>query len=209
MVKIGVLADSHVKDRVRGLHPGVCDVFKSAMVSQIWHAGDVCTNEVIDELRAIAPVQVVQGNADVLMGCRFPMMVDETVENVRLAMTHGQGKFTKYLRDRISSLVFGPKQFSYFENQILNLLPKEADVLIFGHVHVAVNRWQNGQLLFNPGSCSLPVYKNRHPSVGILSIDGSQVSGEIVFLDEVHHTDLTPIIRVFSRLRKGSRKGPD
>lgn len=202
MIKIGVLADTHVNDRVRRLHPQILPLFQKAGVSIILHAGDICSPRVIAELETIAPVHVVQGNADVLRGRHFPLTVNLALEGVQIAMTHGQGTFLRYVRDRIRSIVFGPPTFRYFEEQVVRSLGEDADVLIFGHIHAAVNRKQNGQLLFNPGSASLPIYRGRSPSIGILTIANGTVEGEIVFLEKMQITDLTPAMRMIFWVRK-------
>jgi len=191
MVKIGVLSDTHVKDRVRKLHPQVETIFTEANVDMIWHAGDVCDMAVIDDLRKIAPVTVVQGNADVMMGKHFPLIVVKQIGKIKVAMTHGQGKFQQYLRDRIMSAVSGAYPFRYFEEQVVRMLPQDADVLIFGHIHTPVNRYKNHQLLFNPGSTSIPVHRDQNPSIGILTIDNKNVQREIIPMRKIGFQELT------------------
>lgn len=202
MVKIGVLSDTHVKDRVRRLHPQILTHFSEAGVDQIWHAGDVCASHVIAQLNEVAPVRVVQGNADTLMGRHFPFMVEETIEGLKIAMTHGQGKFVRYLRDRIASSLLGVYSFRYFEEQAVDILPNDADILIFGHIHSPVNRYEDGRLLFNPGSCSIPVHMDRQPSIGILTLDAGSVSTEIILLDKIGSEDLTWTMKTLLRVNQ-------
>jgi predicted phosphodiesterase len=64
MTILGVLADTHIPDRVPGLNPRVLKIFQQARVSEILHAGDVSIPQVLEELRQVAPVSVVQGNRD-------------------------------------------------------------------------------------------------------------------------------------------------
>ena len=52
-IVIGVVADTHVPDRVQNLHPALCQIFINAGVSQILHAGDICNQALIDELAMI------------------------------------------------------------------------------------------------------------------------------------------------------------
>jgi len=191
MVKIGVLSDTHVRDRVRRLHPQVERIFTEANVDMIWHAGDVCDTVVLDDLRKIAPVTVVQGNADVMMGNHFPLMVVRKIENIKIAMTHGQGKFSHYLRDRITSTISGAYPFRYFEEQVVRMLPADADILVFGHIHTPVNRYKNHQLLFNPGSTSIPVHRDQNSSIGILTIDNQDVRREIIPMQKIGFQELT------------------
>ncbi|MCD4751496.1 MAG: metallophosphatase family protein [Anaerolineaceae bacterium] len=200
MIKIGVLSDTHVKDRVRRLHPQVERIFTEANVDMIWHAGDVCDAAVLDDLRKIAPVTVVQGNADVMMGNHFPLMVVKQIGKIRIAMTHGQGNFHHYLRDRITSAVSSAYSFRYFEEQVVRMLPADADVLIFGHIHTPVNRYKNHQLLFNPGSTSIPVHRDQNPSIGILTIDNQVVWREIIPMQKIGFQELTWTMRGLVRI---------
>ncbi|NSW53573.1 MAG: metallophosphoesterase family protein [Anaerolineae bacterium] len=201
-MKIGVLADTHVKDRVLQLHPQVIPLFKAQAVNLILHAGDVSTPGVIDQLAAVAPVHVVQGNADLLLGCHFPHQVLLEIEGVRIAMMHGQGSLLSYVRDRTISLLAGPTSFAYFEERVQRLSPQEADVIVFGHIHAALNRRQNGRLLFNPGSASLPIYKNRQPSIGILTVQDGQASGELLYLDYLEPRQFTIAMRFAEKVHK-------
>ena len=57
MKKIGILSDTHgYWDDRYATHFAGCD--------EIWHAGDIGTDEVIERLNAIAPVRAVAGNID-------------------------------------------------------------------------------------------------------------------------------------------------
>ena len=200
MIKIGVLSDTHVKDRVRRLHPQVEEIFTEANVDMIWHAGDVCDGAVLDELQKIAPVTVVQGNVDMMMGNHFPLMVVKQIGKIKIAMTHGQGNFHHYIRDRIKSVVSGVYPFRYFEEQVVRMLPEDADVLIFGHIHTPVNRYKSHQLLFNPGSASIPLYKNQSPTIGILTIDDQDVRREIIPMQKIGFQELTWSMRSLVRV---------
>ncbi|MEK6698468.1 MAG: metallophosphoesterase family protein, partial [Nitrospirota bacterium] len=63
-MKVGVLSDTHIPVTVKSLPPAIFDIFKD--VDLILHAGDVVELSVLDELRAIAPVEAVAGNMDPL-----------------------------------------------------------------------------------------------------------------------------------------------
>ena len=57
MKKIGILSDTHgYWDDRYATHFAGCD--------EIWHAGDIGTDEVLERLNAIAPVRAVAGNID-------------------------------------------------------------------------------------------------------------------------------------------------
>ena len=61
-MKVGVLSDTHVPTIVSALPPAIYDIFQG--VDLILHAGDIVELSVLDDLRAIAPVEAVAGNVD-------------------------------------------------------------------------------------------------------------------------------------------------
>ncbi|MCB2209497.1 metallophosphoesterase family protein [bacterium] len=61
---IGVIADTHIPDRVRDFPTGLLQQFRNAEVDLIVHAGDVSSWRAIRTLEEIAPVTIVQGNRD-------------------------------------------------------------------------------------------------------------------------------------------------
>ena len=181
MLTLGVIADTHIPDRARQVPPLVFTIFKQAKVTEILHAGDISTQRVLDQLEEIAPVQAVRGNRDWFVK-NLPMHMTLKYEDVTIGLTHGHGSFRGYILDKLHYFLRGPRKFAYVENIALGIFP-EADVIVFGHNHVPVNRrMDNGQLLFNPGSPTIPNFfvKNVPTCVGLIHIDGSMVEGEIV-----------------------------
>lgn len=149
MTTIGVISDTHGL-----LRPEVVAALRG--VSLILHAGDVGTPEVLDGLRAIAPVTAVRGNVD------------------RDAWAQGLPRNEVIELDGISIYML------HILNE-LDLKPEAAgfSVVIYGHSHVPKSELKNGVLYFNPGSAGprrfkLPV------TVGKLTIAGGQVSTEIL-----------------------------
>lgn len=176
---LGVVADTHVPDRVNALHPGLLSALKSAGVEQILHAGDACIRQVIEELESVAPVTVVRGNRDWMLSPLPPWRVTLELNGVRVAMAHGQGSFFTYWLDKFF-FVFQGYRFERYQRVVATAAP-EADVYVFGHTHRAENRMDGGRLFFNPGSASFGFIEgSRHPSFGLLTIlpDG-RVQGEI------------------------------
>lgn len=57
-----------------------------AAVDEIWHAGDWQYEEVLDGLRALAPLTVVNGNAP--DDRRYPEEVRRSLEGVEIGMVH-------------------------------------------------------------------------------------------------------------------------
>ena len=81
-IRIGLIADTHGL-----LRP---DVHRAlAGVSMILHAGDVCGDEILDELNLIAPTQAVFGNCDEPWNGRLTERLDLEVGGVRIHVSHG------------------------------------------------------------------------------------------------------------------------
>lgn len=183
MLTLGVIADTHILDRARSLPHEALEVFRRGDVDVILHAGDMCLPKVITQLKKIAPVHAVRGNRD-LFGFRYiPWTQQLEFEGVTIGMTHGHGGWWEYVLERLSFFFKGQPKFSHFENKAMRSFP-DTDVLVLGHNHAPANRWQDGQLIFNPGSACCPNYNypNLPPSVGLLHINKGNVEGEIVFL---------------------------
>ena len=149
MTTIGVISDTHGL-----LRPEAVDALRG--VSQILHAGDVGAPEVLDGLRAIAPLTAVRGNVDREASARIlPHSEVIEVEGVSIYMLH--------ILDE------------------LDVKPEAAGfrVVIYGHSHVPKSEVKKGVLYFNPGSAGprrfkLPV------TVGKLVVENGKVTGEIV-----------------------------
>lgn len=90
MKLIGILSDTHgCWDERFALHFSGCD--------EIWHAGDIGSEDVVDRLEQIAPVRAVAGNIDgMALRRRWGIWQDWTTEGVKVAMTHIGGYPGKY-----------------------------------------------------------------------------------------------------------------
>lgn len=181
MAIIGVIADTHIPDRARALSPRIATEFYKAGVEMILHAGDVSSPEVLKKLQKIAPIYAVRGNRDLLLLRKLPFQLDFEINEVKIALTHGHGRMHKYFLDKIYYSIYGYNH-EHLIPWLLEMYP-QADVIVFGHGHIPLNRRINGQLLFNPGSANVP-QKGYLPSIGLLYIprDGP-ATGEIIELD--------------------------
>jgi putative phosphoesterase len=131
MKKICVLADTHsfFDERIKG-HLAGCD--------EIWHAGDIGNESLLDEMEKIAPVRAVFGNID---SHKVRIMVPEvqqfTIEGMRVVMIHIAGYPGKYNSKSVD-------------------LIREAnpDIFICGHSHILkiIYDKQNQHLHINPGA---------------------------------------------------------
>ena len=156
MIRIGLISDTHGM-----LRPKVHTVFKD--VDVILHAGDVCGDDILIELRTIAPVYAVAGNCDPPGDPNLPLVFEHTFGKVRLHMSHG-------------SELGRPKP-----EELLKQYP-DADVIVYGHTHHQMLFNGAGRIVVNPGAAGARRF-NLPPSVAVMHIDEDRVSVEIVALE--------------------------
>jgi putative phosphoesterase len=141
--RIFVLADTHnrLPERVKEIARGA---------DEIWHLGDVCTETIIDELRAVRPrITVVRGNCD--SNLDWPLVVDLVRGGLNFRLQH-----------------VPPDQ-----------TPNDVDVVLHGHTHVPRNE-KRGQVLFlNPG-CVTRANQGAPPSVAWLEIADGKMNWKLV-----------------------------
>jgi len=155
-VNVLVLSDTHAPRRWKSCPPRVAERLRTADL--ILHAGDVCVASVLDELAEYAPVRVVCGNNDGpdVAAWGAPETLEIEVNGLRVAMIHDSGPAegrTARMRRR-------------FPN---------ADLVVFGHSHIPMDRSGDGVRIFNPGS---PTDRRRQPhgTVGVLHIDDGRLT---------------------------------
>lgn len=180
-IVIGVVADTHVPDRVNALHPDLLYQLVTRKVEYIFHAGDISTGRVLDELRTIAPVYAVAGNRDWFQPA-LPRHQLFRINGVETLLTHGHINAYHYWVDKVKNFLRG-YQFDRYAIRLPLLAPK-AKILIHGHSHHAENRQLGGRLFFNPGSSSVTEKPDFQLSFGIIQFhpDGN-FSGEIIALE--------------------------
>jgi uncharacterized protein len=152
--QIVVLADTHMPHRARTLPETVLQAIRSAQL--VIHLGDFTELEVLQSLQLLAPLAAVHGNNDSDdIRSRFPAFLRLSIEGQRLVLLHGDvGGRTALACARAVS---------------------DADIVLFGHSHHAWSTWENGKLLFNPGS---PTDRRMSPirSFGILEVAATVVA---------------------------------
>ena len=179
-IKIGILSDTHVPDRMRNLHPNLIETFEKEKVDLILHAGDICYPPVLEALQKVAPVIAVRGNRDFLFVKRLPRVAEINLAGYKIAIMHGHGGLKNYWIDKVGYLLNG-YQLERYLNIILKTCP-DSDIIVFGHTHYAVSDWYNGKYIFNPGTAGM-IHHGKKPSIGILSIEkGKGVVGKIIHL---------------------------
>jgi putative phosphoesterase len=129
--KIGLLSDTHgYWDEKFVPYFSICD--------EIWHAGDIGSEEVLQKLEQIKPVRAVYGNIDShLMRATCPKTLRFTVENVEVVLTHIGGYPGKYDPEIRQELFAKPPQ-----------------LFVCGHSHILKVMYdkQREMLCINPGA---------------------------------------------------------
>ena len=141
-MKIGVVSDTHgyFDPRLPQLLGGV---------TEILHAGDVGSPQVLEQLRAIAPVQAVRGNVDA-PSLGLPPTLTRRYDRVEIHMLHALPRPQSVLRDWAKAAPLEGKQAEHCE-RFLRTFPEECQVVIFGHSHEPCLQLLAGKLFFNPG----------------------------------------------------------
>ncbi len=117
MKRIGIISDTHgTFDEV--LRNFLCDV------DEIWHAGDIGSLELADEIAAFKPLRAVCGNIDGGMTRRvYPPFASFRCENVPVLMTHIGGYPRHYDPRAIAKIqTLHPKLFIAGHSHILRVL---------------------------------------------------------------------------------------
>ncbi len=154
MKRIGLLSDTHGY-----LDPKIKSYF--AEVDEIWHAGDIGSIEVLDELAAFKTTRAVWGNIDNHEIRRETKEVERfKLEEVEVLITHIGGKPGKYSKPT-------------YEELIKHGAPK---LFICGHSHITLVQMDKrfNMLWMNPGACG---FKGFHSVKTILrfSISGNRI----------------------------------
>lgn len=129
---IGLISDTHGLLRPEAVHA-------LSGVTHIIHAGDIGSPQIIEQLRAIAPVDAVRGNNDKgPWAARIPVTLTLELEGVNIHVLHD-----------VKELDLDPSAAGF-------------NVVVSGHSHKPVVSERDGVQFVNPGSAgprrfSLPV----------------------------------------------------
>ena len=138
-IKVGIISDTHGL-----LRPEVLEELQSC--DYILHGGDVNKPEILDTLRAIAPLYVVRGNNDKEWAEDLPKHLTITLGGVTFFMVHNKKDVPRDLGD--------------------------AQVVVFGHSHKYFEQQQKGRLWLNPGSCGRRRF-DQEITMATMTIDGT------------------------------------
>lgn len=158
-MKIGVISDTHLRHDDLWIRWIAEHIFPDADL--ILHAGDLVDLSVLQAFGG-KEVKAVCGNMDPLSVREvLPEKIVFEVDHHRIGLMHGWGS----------------------PNGLAERLLHETgnvDCLVYGHSHRPDNRFQDGVLLFNPGSPTENRF-TRANTVGVLHV-GETITGEIIEL---------------------------
>lgn len=155
-MRIGVISDTH-----GGLAAMRRAVAAAGPVDMWLHAGDFSQDAgSLADLTGV-PVTAAAGNCDGDTDAR----IDEFLElgGKKIWLTHGHRYRAK---ERTAELAWWARQYG-------------VDAVIYGHSHVAEITWEDGLLIFNPGSTYHP-RGGRGASLGILTIEDGEIEASII-----------------------------
>jgi len=160
-MKVGVLSDTHVPTIMKALPPVIFDIFRD--VDLILHAGDIVEMSVLEELRALAPVEAVAGNMD----------DSEAHEKLPYKRVITLGRYT-------AGLIHGKFKIDV-QHEMIRKEFEDVDLIIYGHSHTPFWGKINGVYYLNPGS---PTDKRYAPynSVALLEI-GEELKAQIIRIE--------------------------
>lgn len=153
MKRIGILSDTHgtFDEPLRRFF---------AEVDEIWHAGDIGSQELADEIAAFKPLRAVYGNIDGGITRRiYPEFASFRCEEVTVLMTHIGGYPRRY----------APKAV----RRIQSLRPK---LFIAGHSHILKVQYDPvyDLLAVNPGAAGCYGFHKLRTALR-LTIDGAEM----------------------------------
>lgn len=152
---IGLISDTHGL-----LRSSVHEALQG--VGLILHAGDVGGEEILDELRIIAPVQAVYGNTDSVDDPSLSQELIVPAGGIHIHVSHGH-ELGSPTPERL-------------------LAAYSQEVLVYGHTHRQLVSRAAGRLVVNPGAAG-PRRFDIEPSVARLTINDGIPEVEIVPID--------------------------
>jgi hypothetical protein len=149
---IGVISDTHGLLREEVLQ-------RLQQCDLIIHAGDIESSHVPEELRSICAVVAVKGNVD-RDRWSLPLKTEEYVQ------CEGKNIYVLHNIDHIK----------------IDVHAEKVDVVIFGHSHDPLIKYDGNILYFNPGSAGPKRF--HHPvSMGYIRIKANSITPEIIEIE--------------------------
>ena len=159
IMKLGVIADTHLKESTRELEELMAGPFQD--VGMILHAGDI-TELVVLETFTQKEIRAVCGNMDSpAVRRQLPTQCTFHAGKFKIGLIHGWGG-PQGIEERIRREFDG------------------VDCIVYGHTHTASQVKREGVLFFNPGAFG-GGFINGKKSVGFLVL-GETMFGQILYL---------------------------
>jgi putative phosphoesterase len=152
---VGLISDTHGL-----LRPSVHIALEG--VDAILHAGDVGGEDILTELRIIAPVQAVYGNTD---------PIDDPFLHDTFVARHGGIDIR---------VIHGHQLGSPTPEKLLGAFAEP--VIVYGHTHKQLITRAQGRLVINPGAAGARRFK-LEPTVARLTIENGNAEVALVTLD--------------------------
>ena len=135
------------------LRPEILEILKDC--DCIIHAGDVNKPEILDTLRMMGSIYVVRGNND-----------KDWAEN---------------LRTSLSFTIAGVKFFMVHNKKDVAWDLGDTQVVIFGHTHKYFEKYVDGRLWLNPGSCGRSRFGGE-VTMAVMTVEDGQYQIEKIIL---------------------------
>ncbi len=157
MMKIVVLSDTHS----RTLPDQVIQALVGADL--IIHAGDICDESMLKEIRRFSDVAAVHGNMDnAVLRKKLPGRLILKCEDTAIGVMHGDGSADQVLESIREAFA-----------------AEHVDAVVFGHSHEPFNKKIGHVLYFNPGSPNDEIF-SPYCSYGLLEINGRHITAKII-----------------------------
>ena len=182
-MRIGVIADTHIP--AMGKEPPAEVIPAFAGVDRIFHAGHAYTQECIDWLEQIAPVDWaeswVAGVGEAPERTSRAFVID--LEGHKIGLTHEL--LLKRLGDEVlpGAIDRNYPEDASLPDELEAIFGEPVDIVVFGYTHEALVEEHQGVLMVNPGSPSLVGQQLRLGTVAILEITPESRGASVVQLD--------------------------
>ncbi len=172
-MKIGVVSDTHGY-----VDPQLAEIL--AGVDAVVHAGDVGSQDVLDELRLISKVHAVEGNVD-SPSLNLPPSLTVRIQDLQVEIQHQlpvpQQELENWADGGLLTRL-NPERGAKF----LESFNPDTHVVVFGHSHVPCLLTIGHRLFFNPGSSGKKRFSLPR-CCGMLELFPRGVRGSIIGLE--------------------------
>jgi len=167
---IGLISDTHIPVDAKELPEKIFQVFRD--VDLIFHAGDVYSPTVLDDLSTIAPLLVARGDDDY-----HDILLDERMKKEHIVTFEG---ITIWLFHEFRAESW--QRYGQLNEVKWDRAEKHPDVIVYGHTHKAGLEYCGSVLTVTPGSATFPNYVRTPGTVGLLRVNSGKAEAQIIQL---------------------------